>query len=42
LIFGIAWFAGSAVAGTLLDLSAIAVVVFSVALQLLAIPLFTR
>lgn len=41
LIFGIAWFAGSAAAGVLLDLSATALVVFSVALQLLAVPFFT-
>jgi MFS family permease len=40
LIFGIAWFAGSAVAGALLDLSTIAVVAFSIVLQLFALPFF--
>jgi predicted MFS family arabinose efflux permease len=40
LIFGIAWFAGSAAAGALLDLSTVALVVFSVALQLCALPFF--
>ncbi|MBV8244391.1 MAG: MFS transporter [Candidatus Eremiobacteraeota bacterium] len=40
LVFGIAWFLGSAVAGLLLDRSLVGLVVFSVALQLLAIPLF--
>ncbi len=38
--FGIAWFAGSAVMGFLYDRSIITLVIFSVALQLLAIPLF--
>jgi MFS family permease len=40
LIFGIAWFAGSAIAGALLDWSVIGLVVFSIALQLVAIPFF--
>lgn len=42
LIFGIAWFAGSAAAGALLDVSVVGVVVFSVVLQLLAVPFFAR
>ena len=40
LPFGLAWFAGSAVAGVLLDRSAIALVLFSTLLQLAAIPFF--
>jgi MFS family permease len=40
LVFGVAWFAGSAVAGALLDRSTPALAVFSVALQLAAIPFF--
>ncbi len=40
LVFGVAWFAGSAVAGALLDQSAPALAIFSVALQLAAIPFF--
>lgn len=38
--FGIAWFAGSAVMGLLYDKSIPAVVIFSVALQLAALPFF--
>jgi MFS family permease len=40
LILGIAWFAGSAVSGILLDHSVLALVLFSTLLQLLAIPFF--
>ncbi len=40
LFFGIAWFAGSAVAGMLLDRSIPALVIFSTLLQLVAIPFF--
>jgi hypothetical protein len=40
LIFGSAWFAGSAISGFLLERSSIALVVFSVLLQLAAIPFF--
>jgi MFS family permease len=40
LILGIAWFAGSAVSGILLDHSVRALVLFSTLLQLLAIPFF--
>jgi MFS family permease len=38
--FGIFWFAGSAAIGLLYDKSILAVVVFSVALQLAALPVF--
>lgn len=38
--FGIAWFAGSAAMGLLYDKSILAVVIFSVALQLAALPFF--
>ena len=38
--FGIAWFAGSALIGFLYDRSILMLVIFSVALQLLAIPVF--
>jgi hypothetical protein len=38
--FGIAWFAGSAAMGLLYDKSIPAVVLFSVALQLIALPFF--
>jgi predicted MFS family arabinose efflux permease len=38
--FGIAWFAGSAAMGLLYDKSVLAVVIFSVALQLAALPFF--
>lgn len=38
--FGIAWFLGSATMGFLYDKSILAVVIFSVALQLLALPVF--
>lgn len=40
LIFGIAWFAGSTLCGVLLDRSVIALVSFSVAAQLAAVPFF--
>jgi MFS family permease len=40
LIFGVAWFAGSAAAGALLDHSTAWLVIFSVVLQLVAIPFF--
>jgi MFS family permease len=39
-VFGVAWFAGSAAMGLLYDKSIMAVVVFSVALQLAALPFF--
>ncbi|HEY1787553.1 MAG TPA: MFS transporter, partial [Verrucomicrobiae bacterium] len=39
-VFGVAWFAGSAAMGLLYDKSIPAVVVFSVVLQLAALPLF--
>ncbi len=42
LIFGSAWFAGSTIAGILLDRSVIALVLFSTLLQLCAIPFFMR
>jgi len=38
--FGVAWFAGSAIMGLLYDKSLAALVVFSAALQLLALPVF--
>jgi hypothetical protein len=41
IIFGAAWFAGSAIAGMLLDRSVIALVLFSTLLQVAAIPFFT-
>ncbi|HEY6327072.1 MAG TPA: MFS transporter [Candidatus Cybelea sp.] len=40
LVFGVAWFAGSAIAGMLLDQSILALVIFSTLAQLLAIPFF--
>jgi len=40
LIFGVAWFAGSTVAGVLLDRSTVALAIFSTLLQLAAIPFF--
>jgi MFS family permease len=40
LIIGVAWFAGSAVAGVLLDRSPLGLVLFSSLLQLAAIPFF--
>lgn len=40
LIFGVAWFAGSAACGALLDRSVGGLVLFSVAAQLLAVPFF--
>jgi MFS family permease len=39
-IYGVAWFAGSAAMGLLYDRSVLAVVIFSVALQLAALPVF--
>jgi MFS family permease len=39
-IYGVAWFAGSATMGLLYDKSVLAVVIFSVALQLAALPVF--
>ncbi len=39
-IFGIAWFIGSAIMGVLYEHSILALVIFSVLLQLLALPLF--
>ncbi|HUJ93522.1 MAG TPA: MFS transporter [Candidatus Bathyarchaeia archaeon] len=38
--FGVAWFAGSAVMGLLYERSVLALVIFSVVLQLLALPFF--
>jgi MFS transporter len=40
LAFGIAWFAGSAISGVLLDHSVLGLAIFSVVLQLAAIPFF--
>jgi MFS family permease len=40
LVFGIAWFAGSVMAGVLLDRSILSLVLFSTLLQLCAIPFF--
>jgi predicted MFS family arabinose efflux permease len=40
--YGIAWFLGSAAMGLLYDVSIPAVVIFSVALELLALPVFAR
>lgn len=42
LIFGAAWFAGSAIAGVLLDRSSIELALFSTLLQLCAIPFFIK
>ncbi|HTV93813.1 MAG TPA: MFS transporter [Verrucomicrobiae bacterium] len=42
LIFGVAWFVGSAVEGALLDHSIPALVIFSIALQAVAIPFFLQ
>jgi predicted MFS family arabinose efflux permease len=39
-VFGVAWFAGSAVMGLLYDKSILAVVIFSLVLQLAALPFF--
>lgn len=39
-VFGIAWFVGSAIMGFLYDVSVTAVIVFAVAVQLLALPVF--
>jgi len=39
-VYGVAWFAGSALFGILYDRSVVAAVVFSMALQIAAIPLF--
>ncbi len=41
LIFGSAWFVGSAICGILLDRSTIGLAIFSTVLQLAAIPFFT-
>jgi hypothetical protein len=41
LIFGVAWFSGSAIAGVLVDRSAVGLALFSMLLQLCAIPFFT-
>jgi MFS family permease len=41
-VFGLFWFLGSALMGFLYDLSLASLAIFSVALQLLAIPLFLR
>ena len=38
--YGIFWFVGSALMGVLYDLHIVAVVVFSVAAQLLSVPMF--
>ncbi len=40
LVFGVAWFAGSAIAGVLVDRSIAGLVIFSMLLQLCAIPFF--
>jgi MFS family permease len=40
--FGVAWFAGSAAMGLLYDQSVLAVVIFSTALQLAALPVFIQ
>ena len=40
LVFGVAWFAGSAAMGALYDYSIVALVVFSVVAQLMAVPMF--
>lgn len=40
MLYGVAWFLGSALMGVLYDRSLVALVVFSVVVQLLAIPLF--
>lgn len=40
MVFGVAWFAGSAAIGILYDFSVAAVIIFSVCLQMAAIPLF--
>lgn len=39
-VYGFAWFAGSALMGLLYDMSILGLVVFSVAVQLAALPLF--
>jgi MFS family permease len=40
--FGLFWFAGSALMGVLYEISLVYLVVFSIAVQLLAVPLFWR
>jgi MFS-type transporter involved in bile tolerance (Atg22 family) len=40
--YGVAWFAGSAAMGLLYDRSLLALVIFSVVSQLVALPLFFR
>lgn len=42
LIFGVSWFAGSVIAGALLDRSIVALVLFSTLLQLAAVPFFAK
>jgi MFS-type transporter involved in bile tolerance (Atg22 family) len=39
-VYGLAWFAGSALMGLFCDMSILALVVFSIAMQLAALPLF--
>jgi hypothetical protein len=39
-VFGVFWFAGSALMGFLYDLNVIYLVIFSVGVQLIALPLF--
>jgi MFS family permease len=42
LLYGVAWFVGSALMGVLYDVSVPALVIFSVAVELAAIPVFLR
>jgi MFS family permease len=42
LLYGVAWFVGSALMGVLYDVSVPALVIFSVAVELAAIPVFIR
>jgi hypothetical protein len=39
-VYGLAWFAGGALMGLFYDMSILALVVFSIAMQLAALPLF--
>jgi predicted MFS family arabinose efflux permease len=41
-VYGVAWFAGSAVMGVLYDISIIGVVIFCVVLELAAVPVFLK
>jgi predicted MFS family arabinose efflux permease len=41
-VYGLAWFAGSAVMGAIYDRSVVALVIFCVALQLIAVPVLWR